>query len=65
MDISDPQGPAETVFTDGFYEEVDDVMSEDAILHTHCESPDVGGDDFYRILSTLADHFENVDPYCN
>jgi len=63
MDVSDPQGPAKTVFTTEFYREVTDVMVEDAVVHTHCESPDVGGDDFYRILSTLAEHFENVDPY--
>lgn len=65
MDISDPQGPAKTVFTDGFYKEVTNVMADDAVLHTHCESPDVSGDYFYRILSTLSEHFENVDPYRN
>lgn len=63
MDISDPQGPAKTVFTVGFYDEVTDIMTEDGILHTHCESPNVTGNDFYRILSTLEEHFEKVYPY--
>lgn len=63
MDISDPQGPAKTVFTSEFYEEVTELMRPDAVLHTHCESPDSSGDTFYRVVATLKEHFEHVDPY--
>lgn len=63
MDISDPQGPAKTVFTSEFYEELTDLMRSDAVLHTHCESPDSSGETFYRILATLEEHFDIVDPY--
>lgn len=63
MDISDPQGPAKTVFTSEFYDEVTDVMRPDAVLHTHCESPDSSGETFYRVLATLEEHFDTVEPY--
>lgn len=63
MDISDPQGPAKTVFTSEFYEELTNCMMPDSVLHTHCESPDSSGDVFYRVLATLNDHFDNVSPY--
>lgn len=63
MDISDPQGPAKTVFTSDFYRELKPRLTDTSVLHTHCESPDVARDDFYRILATLEEHFEHVDPY--
>lgn len=63
MDISDPQGPAKTVFTTEFYDSVTNHMNRKGVLHTHCESPDSSGDVFYRTLATLEQHFENIDPY--
>lgn len=63
MDISDPQGPAMTVFTSEFYAELASVMRPDTVLHTHCESPDSSGDTFYRVLATLEEHFDTVEPY--
>lgn len=63
MDISDPQGPAKTVFTREFYDEVTDVMADESVLVTHCESPDSSGDVFYRVLATLEDVFDTARPY--
>jgi len=63
MDISDPQGPAKTVFTTEFYTELVSAMRPDAVLHTHCESPDSSGNTFYRVIATLEEQFETVEPY--
>jgi spermidine synthase len=63
MDISDPMGPAKTVFTSEFYDIVKRIMSEDSVMVTHCESPDSSGDVFYRVLSTLENKFDVVRPY--
>lgn len=63
MDISDPQGPAKTVFTREFYAEVTELLDSKSVLVTHCESPDSSGDVFYRVLATLEAVFDTVRPY--
>ena len=63
LDISDPQGPAQSVFTREFYSELNAILSEDGILVTHCESPDSSEDIFYRINATLETSFPIVRPY--
>ncbi len=63
LDISDPKGPASSVFTREFYEELRARMHDDGVLVTHCESPDSTGDTFYRINATLDSVFEFARPY--
>lgn len=63
LDISDPKGPAASVFTREFYRELQALMGPDGVLVTHCESPDSTGETFYRINATLSDVFEYARPY--
>ncbi|QZY01172.1 polyamine aminopropyltransferase [Halobaculum rubrum] len=63
LDISDPKGPASSVFTREFYTELRRCLRDDGVLVTHCESPDSAGDTFYRINATLSDVFEFARPY--
>lgn len=63
LDISDPQGPAKSVFTQEFYNELNQVMRDDGILVTHCESPDSSEEVFYRVNATLDESFPITQPY--
>jgi spermidine synthase len=63
LDISDPKGPAASVFTREFYQELRACMRPDGVLVTHCESPDSTGETFYRINATLSDVFDHARPY--
>ncbi len=63
LDISDPKGPATSVFTKEFYEELRELLRKDGLVVTHCESPDSTDDTFYRINATLDATFEHARPY--
>ncbi|WP_123538174.1 polyamine aminopropyltransferase [Halosimplex salinum] len=63
LDISDPQGPAQSVFTREFYNRLAEVLQDDGLIVTHCESPDSSRDVFYRINATLDTEFPVTRPY--
>jgi len=63
LDISDPKGPAKSIFTREFYRELRACLAEDGVLVTHCESPDSAGELFYRINETLNAVFKHARPY--
>ncbi len=62
-DMSDPVGPAKSVFTKEFFSLVYKRLRNDGIFATHIESPDTCEEFFYRALSTLKEVFPIVRPY--
>ncbi|MBS7288334.1 MAG: polyamine aminopropyltransferase [Candidatus Freyarchaeota archaeon] len=62
-DMSDPVGPAKSVFTEEFFRLVCEHLEEDGVFATHVESPDTCEEFFYRALATLKTVFPLVRPY--
>ncbi|MEM2156070.1 MAG: fused MFS/spermidine synthase [Candidatus Jordarchaeales archaeon] len=62
-DMSDPVGPARSVFTKEFFRLVYDHLEEDGLFATHVESPDSCEEFFYRANATLKAVFPIVRPY--
>ncbi|MEM3466527.1 MAG: fused MFS/spermidine synthase [Candidatus Jordarchaeales archaeon] len=62
-DMSDPVGPARSVFTEEFFRLVYDHLEEDGLFATHVESPDSCEEFFYRANATLKAVFPIVRPY--
>jgi len=62
-DMSDPVGPAKSVFTKEFFILVREHLSDGGIFTTHVESPDSCEEFFYRVLATMREVFPIVRPY--
>ncbi len=62
-DMSDPVGPAKSVFTEEFFRLVHEHLEEDGLFATHVESPDTCEEFFYRSIATLKSVFPLVRPY--
>lgn len=62
-DMSDPVGPAKSVFTEEFFRLVYEHLEGDGLFATHVESPDSCEEFFYRAIATLRAVFPLVRPY--
>lgn len=63
LDLTDPMGPSESLYTQAFYASCRDVLSYDGVLSLHTESPVAHPKSFSRILTTLRTVFPCVRPY--
>jgi spermidine synthase len=63
MDLSDPVGPAASLFSHEFYCAAFQHLTPNGLLVTHAESPDSCPEAFYRIVSTLRAVFPIVRPF--
>lgn len=63
VDGADPVGPAEGLFNQAFFEGCFRALSDDGVLSTQAESPDMMRDVHLAMIDTLEAVFPHVHPY--
>jgi len=63
IDSTDPVGPAEGLFSTGFYKSVRQALRAGGVMASHCGSPLLMADGWLRTVSTLEGIFGTVEPY--
>lgn len=63
IDSTDPVGPAEGLFSTGFYQSVRRALRPGGLMTSHCGSPLLMADGWLRTLATLEGVFGIVEPY--
>jgi spermidine synthase len=63
IDSTDPVGPAEGLFSFGFYKSVLRTLRQGGLMASHCGSPLLMADGWLRSLTTLEGVFDVVEPY--
>jgi spermidine synthase len=63
IDSTDPVGPAEGLFSFGFYKSVLRTLRQGGLMASHCGSPLLMADGWLRSVTTLEGVFDVVEPY--
>lgn len=63
LDLTDPQGHAEALYTAEFFADCARLLGENGVLSLHVGSPQFHPERFTRLLSSLQQHFHVVRPY--
>ncbi len=63
LDLTDPQGPSQALYTQEFYTDCAKRLTPDGLLVLHIESPITRPDTCARIVATLRNVFPIVRPY--
>lgn len=63
LDGSDPVGPAEGLFNEGFYRNCSRILAPGGVFALQSETPVLFRDVFFEIQRTLGRMFERVHPY--
>lgn len=65
LDLTDPFGPSVALYTQEFYQDVHDILTEKGCLSLHVESPITRPEAFARLIHTLKTVFPEVHPMFN